>query len=361
MNTLFRYIFLRFARNVIGVFGIVFLLILMVDFVELLRRAADREDVETGPVALMALLHAPSLAEQVFPFAVLFGAMGSLLQLSRTMELAVARAAGMSVWQLIAPGVAFALVLGIFATTVYSPVAAEMRARYDRMNADVFDGRSSFMDTKRSGSWLRQRGVDGEAVIHAQSSADRGVRLSKVTAYVFDDEDQLIERVDARKAQLRPGRWDLTDARVTRPGSGTATFETYVISTRLSPAQVREIFGSTQSIAFWELPAMIDASEAAGLPAQRFKMQYQILLVQPFTFAAMVLVAATVSMRIFRFGNLVRMILSGVVAGFVLYVLTQVISDMGFSGAASPAFASWLPAILAMLLSVTVLLFQEDG
>ena len=51
----------------------------------------------------------------------------------------------------------------------------------------------------------------------------------------------------------------------------------------------------------------------------------------------------------------------GVVAGFVLYVLTQVISDMGYSGAAPPAFASWLPAALAMLLSLTVLLYQEDG
>lgn len=361
MTTLFRYIFMRFARNILGVFLLVVTLILLVDFVEHLRRASDKEGIETASIAMMVFLHTPSLAEQIFPFAVLFGSMASLLQLSRTMELAVARSAGVSVWQLVAPGIVFSLLLGVFATTVYSPLAAEMRAAYDRMNADIFGGRSSFMDTKRSGSWLRQRGIDGEAVIHAESAADQGVRLSTVTAYIFNDDDELIERVDARSAQLRPGRWDLADARVTRPGAGTSSFSNYVISTNLAPEQVREIFGSTQSIGFWSLPAMIDASEAAGLSAQRFKMQFQILLVQPLTFAAMVLVAATVSMKIFRFGNLIRMILTGVTAGFMLYVLTQVISDLGYSGAAPPAFASWLPAAFAMLLSLTILLYQEDG
>ena len=38
-------------------------------------------------------LRTPSVAEQVLPFAVLFGSMATLLQLSRKLELVVARAA----------------------------------------------------------------------------------------------------------------------------------------------------------------------------------------------------------------------------------------------------------------------------
>ena len=106
---------------------------------------------------------------------------------------------------------------------------------------------------------------------------------------------------------------------------------------------------------------MIKASETAGLSANGFRLQYQTLLAQPLTFVAMVYLAATVSLRIFRFGNLIRMILTGVTAGFVLYVLLQLARDLGMNGVTSPVFASWLPVILAMVLSVSVLLFQEDG
>jgi len=360
-GTLFRYIFARFVKNVASVYFLVLGLIVLVDFVEHLRRASDKDDVGLWPLVQMVLLHGPSLAEQVLPFAVLIGSMATFLSLSRTLELVVARASGVSAWQFVAPGVFFALALGLFATTIYSPLAASMRADYDRLRVEVFGGSSSFMDTRRSGSWLRQQGEDGQTVIHAESSTDLGVTLAAVTAYVYDEADTFVERIEAARGVLRPGRWELADAKVYRPNGDVESFGTYVISSRLSPEQVREIFGSTESVSFWALNDMIAASEAAGLSALKFKMQYQRLIAQPITFAAMVLVAATVSLGIFRFGNLARMILTGVAAGFVLYVFGQIAQDLGFSGVASPVTAAWVPALIAMILSVTVLLHKEDG
>ncbi|MEM6665008.1 MAG: LptF/LptG family permease, partial [Pseudomonadota bacterium] len=251
--------------------------------------------------------------------------------------------------------------LGVFATTVYSPVASGMREQYDLLRVEVFGGRTSFMETGRSGAWLRQRGVDGETVIHADSTADRGTRLANVTVFAYDSDQQFVERVDAATAELKPGHWNLTEAIVRRPGGVEEEFSDYVVSTHLSPEQVYEIFGSAESVGFWDLPSLIEASETAGLPALRYKIQYQALLAQPLSFIAMVLVAATVSLKIFRLGNVARMIIIGVVAGFVLYVFTQVARDLGANGTTTPAIAAWLPAIIASLMSVSVLLHQEDG
>ena len=50
-------------------------------------------------VARLSLFRTPAIAEQVFPFAVLFGAMLTLLDLSRKLELVIARASGLSAWQ----------------------------------------------------------------------------------------------------------------------------------------------------------------------------------------------------------------------------------------------------------------------
>ena len=55
------------------------------------------------------------------------------------------------------------------------------------------------------------------------------------------------------------------------------------------------------------------------------------------------------------------MILAGVTAGFGLYVVTELMRDLGGAGIVGPAVAAWLPAILGSLLGTLALLYQEDG
>ena len=55
------------------------------------------------------------------------------------------------------------------------------------------------------------------------------------------------------------------------------------------------------------------------------------------------------------------MVLGGVIAGFVLYVATELAEDLGANGLISPGTAAWLPAILGCLLGVLALLHLEDG
>ena len=54
---------------------------------------------------------------------------------------------------------------------------------------------------------------------------------------------------------------------------------------------------------FWQLSSYIDTAEKAGLAAAGYRLQYYQLLAQPFFLVAMVLLAASVSLRFFRFGR----------------------------------------------------------
>jgi lipopolysaccharide export system permease protein len=78
-------------------------------------------------------------------------------------------------------------------------------------------------------------------------------------------------------------------------------------------------------------------------------------------FVAMVLIAACFSLRFFRIGGVARMVSGGVAAGFVLYVATKLVSDLGGVGVLSAPVAAWGPAIVGSMLGTLVLLHQEDG
>jgi lipopolysaccharide export system permease protein len=53
--------------------------------------------------------------------------------------------------------------------------------------------------------------------------------------------------------------------------------------------------------------------------------------------------------------------LGGVGAGFVLYVATKLVSDLGGAGVLSTPVAAWSPAIVANMLGALTLLNREDG
>jgi lipopolysaccharide export system permease protein len=71
--------------------------------------------------------------------------------------------------------------------------------------------------------------------------------------------------------------------------------------------------------------------------------------------------AASVSLRFFRMGGVTKMILSGIVAGFLLYVISKVTEDLSKAELMHPVAAAWLPVLVGGLTGFVALLFQEDG
>jgi lipopolysaccharide export system permease protein len=355
--TLSRYISMRFLKAIGGVFLTVFALIYVIDFVELVRRTGDLPGISTGLVARLALLRTPAVAEQVLPFAVLFGSMAALLNLSRKLELVVARSAGLSVWQFLLAPVLVALGVGLVAVTLYNPLSASLKDRALRLESSEI-GRSSDLD---KGLWIRQRTPEGQAIIRADQIPPDGATIHQVTVFTFNPDGSFRGRIEARQAVLRDGYFDLTQARRIQPGLEPESFDSLRLATSLTPDQVRQSFASADTVPFWELPGLVAQTEQAGLDASRYRLQFQALLARPLLFVAMVMLAASVSLRFFRFGGITRMVLAGVAAGFLLYVATRLLEDLGQAGVLSAPVAAWTPAVVGSLLGTLALLYLEDG
>lgn len=358
-RTLGVYLAARFIRSILAVFGVIFVLIYLIDFVEMLRKAGDVKSITTAGIAGLVFLRVPTVTEQILPFATLGGAMVAFIGLTRKLELVVARAAGVSVWQFLTPPVVIVLLVGILSVGVYNPLAALMKQRADAIELSVF-GHAGPSDGDTS-VWIRQRGANGQSILRAEQSSDRGSRLGTVTAFVFDLENRFVERIDAARARLEPGQWVLEDGRVVAPGAEPHVVKSYVLPTYLSADQVSQSFVTADAVPFWSLPDVSRRTEAAGLDATSYRLKYQVLLARPVLLLAMVLIAASFSLRFFRFGGVARMVSGGVAAGFMLYVVTKLVTDLGGAGILSAPVAAWSPAIMGCMLGVLVLLHQEDG
>ena len=63
----------------------------------------------------------------------------------------------------------------------------------------------------------------------------------------------------------------------------------------------------------------------------------------------------------YRFGGVQKMVLSGVGAGFLLYVLSKVTEDLSKAELMHPIASAWLPVCVGGLTGFLALLYQEDG
>ena len=360
-NTLGRYFAGRFVISALGVFASIFVLLVLVDYIEMVRKTSGLASASAIIVAETSLFRVPQLLEKMMPFCILIGAMTCYLALSRRLELVVARAAGVSAWQFIAPALASSLLLGILATTAYNPMSANLRELSKQMEAELFGSAPGGGIQDASGFWINQVNTDGQVIINAARSEQQGVRLTGLTLFRFDNDYQFKERIEAREATLEDGYWRFKSVRRYSLDGPPVDQDSFSLATSLTPAQVRNSFSTPETVSFWQLPGYIRSSESSGFATAGYRLQYHKLIAQPFLLAAMVMLAASVSLRFFRFGGVQKMVLSGVGAGFLLYVLSKVTEDLSKAELMHPIAAAWLPVFVGGLTGLLALLYQEDG
>ena len=365
--TLSLYIVRQFALAVTGMLLALSGLVAMFDFIELLRRSASHPDVSFGLVSQIAALRLPYIAMQILPFAVLLGGILCFWRLTRSSELIVARAAGISAWEFLTAPTLCALLFGVIATALVSPISSAMLARAETMdNAHLRTGGGP-LALNGGQLWLRQSdrqmAPHGVAIIHAQKVELHGKQLiaKQVSVFRLDGSDKLLTRVEAASAALAPGRWMLRNARSIRPDQLPEPPHLLDLPTDLTVNRVQESFASPDTLSFWALPGFIALLDRSGFSSIRHRLHFQALLALPLLTATMTLVSAGFSMRPARRGGVAKMIGSGVAAGFALFVVSKVAAEIGQSGALPVILAAWAPAASGLMLAVALLLHTEDG
>lgn len=360
-TTLSLYLGRQFLTGIMLAFLVMAVLVFLADLVEHLRRASDKAEATLGIVAAMSVLQLPSLAQKLLPFAALFGGLWTCSRLTRTHELVVVRASGVSVWQFLTPPLAIALLLGAFVVTVFNPLSSAMVGRYEQLEMKYLEGRPHLLQVSSTGLWLIQADPDGHAVVHARGVSSQGTELSGVIIFLYQDRDRFVGRIDASSARLRNSFWDLRNALVTVPDRPVERHERYRLKTSLTLERIQESFASPETMSFWSLPAFIENLETAGFSAVRHRLHWHTTLTIPVLLCAMVLLAAAFSLRLTRAGNTGWLIAAGVAVAFTLYFVADLTYAMGLAGKLPVLLAAWAPAGLTLILGLALLFHLEDG
>jgi lipopolysaccharide export system permease protein len=359
-GTLFRYFLTRHLTVIfwflVGVTGLIYL----VDFIEIASRRGDIPGFRLVDALLLTLIRVPSILQQTLPFIMLFAGVTVLVTLNRRQEMVVTRAAGISVWEFMAPFITGAVIVGVVGLFVLDPLAAAGMRKATEIESQL-KASKQLGRKNETVPWLRQITASDDVIVGGSHVSPDGTTLNGAVFIHFGPDGRIALRQDAAEAKLKDGYWELNKVTETAPGQIPRTLATAQVSTNLKREFVQERLARPETVAFLDIPSKIAAAKSFGVSTSALESQYHSLMSMPFLLVAMTLISATVSLKFSRFNQSQRMIFGGVASGFVLYVITVLVKAFGSSGVVPPFVAAWIPVVVAMFLGSTILLHQEDG
>ena len=169
----------KYVRNFIWTLSIFIIFILLIDFIELLRKFA--ESIDFIAVFFLALLKLPESVYQILPLIIIINSAWVFLSLARNSELIVVRAAGKSSASMLIAPATISFLIGVITVGFINPIVASTSKRYADVKAKLVEGQETAISIGNEGLWLRQGDEQGHTVIHAQRANSDATKLYDVT------------------------------------------------------------------------------------------------------------------------------------------------------------------------------------
>ncbi|CUH53610.1 LPS export ABC transporter permease LptG [Shimia marina] len=356
----------KFVWIFLGIVAVFFILTVLVDMMEQLRRY-DVNEVGFAKVVALTLLRTPESIYQLLPLIVILATIALFIALSRSSELVVVRAAGRSgIISVLSPAI-MTLIIGVVAITMFNPIVASTSVQYQVQSDALRSNGSNALSFSKEGIWLRQGGSTGHAVIHAARTNADATEFVDLSIIAYSENNGPERRIEAVSARLIEDGWELSNAQVWDLNGGIsqsadASFhETLLVGSSLTPDRIRDRFGTPSSVPIWQLPGFIRELNDAGFSARRHTVWLHMELAQPLFLMAMVLIASAFTMRHTRFGNTGIAVLTAVLIGFSLYFVRNFAQILGENGQIPVLLAAWAPPTASVMLALGLLLHMEDG
>ncbi|MCE2951606.1 MAG: LptF/LptG family permease [Alphaproteobacteria bacterium] len=354
-----------FATRFLIWFGIVTLavccIIFLFDFSEMARRASGRAGITLSFLLKTTFCKMPSLVEKLLPFIALFSTMITLWTLNRRHELEVARASGISIWQMLTPLGACALVLASLDLFFLNPFGAKMMLEFERLDSLYLSARQGGLAISDTGLWTKETDGRLQTIYHVRTLSAQNKTLHQISLTKTNDQDQFVTRLDARYAQFNGEKLHLFDVWISTTFAPPTHHDEIWVHTSFSFDSLLESGVNPKSVSFWELPYFISLLEKSGLSPLKYKLHRHNLLARVLWTVVMVMLAAACSLRPLRQGGTFLLAASGLVVAFLLYFAGDISNTLGASGKLPLILAAWGPVCMSGLAGLSVLLYSEDG
>jgi lipopolysaccharide export system permease protein len=359
------YIIKKFLINFFLTFLSIALLICLINIFEILDRVSGKE-ITMWQIFLLDVLQVPNFIEDIAVFLVMLASMITLTSLSVRSEITIMRASGLSFWQILSPIALSAFFLGLFFVLIFNPASITASKKLDIMERELISKQSLNILAPSGGIWLKQENYlnkNEDIIIRAQNIYRENLQMQNVSLWFFGQDDKFYKRIDAKNMILKDGNWYLKGVIINDDDNINTAQDRLKIPTKLESQfitkKILNNFENVRLFSVYGIPSLIENLQDSGFSPRKFLVYYHSLLIKPFLFVSMSLMAAFFAINNVRSRNNSIIFVAGIAVGLIFYVSLVIAVALGSSGLIPVFMATWMMAIILIIISV-LLIFRKE-
>jgi lipopolysaccharide export system permease protein len=350
-----RYVSKEFTQNFLLGLGAFSAIYLIVEFFE--RINAFFYNKATWPMMGAYFLNKfPSIVFQVAPAAVLLSSILTLGLMSRHNEVMAMKSGGVSLWSLVHPvlGVVGVIFLALLGLNEFILPSANQNAR--SISDWIIHKKKPLAAFKQSQIWIHGHQI----IYNIQVYHPERNLLEGLTLYRFDPHFEVVERVDARSAQWKEGKWVLSDASVTdftvRNLPARKNYQELILSLPETPNDFRIAEKNPEEMNYRELKDYVQKIERDGYNSSKYRTAMDACISFPFISVIMAILGIPLALRKERGAGMALGVGYSIFISFIYLVVYSFILELGKGGTFPPFVAAWLGNFIFSLAGFYLLL-----
>lgn len=349
MKTLDRYIAGSFLRSFL-VSSIA--LVVLYLFQSLLSDLLDHE-FPTSQILYYHFLNVPMVFVQMTPPAVLLATVLTISGFNRSNELTACYSIGYGLSRVVSVILSLVFILSCFTLVmqdrILPPVFKNRTTYYWREMKKKTD---FFLDIKQDKIWYRSKNL----IYNLRNFDAKSKMIQGMTVYTFDEEFNLVQALEAEKAQFTTLGWRLLNGVVTVfekndsfPLTKKFAEKDLVISE--TPKDFQEIEKEVEGLRIKELVKYIKKTKDSGADSKGYEVKLHSRFSLSFIPIIMCLLGVPFSTRTRREGGVAKDLGLCLTVTFFYWLFYSVGLSLGTNGALPPWLSAWLPSAIFGLLA----------
>ncbi|HAR44032.1 MAG TPA: LPS export ABC transporter permease LptG [Bdellovibrionales bacterium] len=344
MKTLDRYIAGVFIRNFLVALGSLATIFL---FQAIIGETLD-QPYPAEQIIYHNFLDLPRILVQMAPPAVLLATVLSLAGLARTNELTAIFSIGVSLRRLVLLLITLVFMISCMILVLEDRILPLMYKKRTNYHWHVMRNRPDFfLDIKQDKIWYRSKNLIYNLRLFDQNTKT----IHGMAVYSFDEDFNLVEVVEAERAEFTKTGWKLRTGTVTvfsqeDPFPLTQKFKEKELVITETPKDFQEIEKEVEGLRLKELYRYIERTGQAGADTKSYLVKFHSKISLAFIPIVMCFLGIPFSIKSRREGGMAKDLGLCLAVTFFYWLFYSIGLSLGTNGALPPWLAAWLPSLI---------------
>jgi len=357
MKTYIQFLISIFIKSLIFVSLVLISLILILNILTELDFFKDIQ-VETFFPIYIALLNAPSLLFEMFPFVFLITTQVFFLNLLNNNQIQVFKYSGLKNSKIILILSMISFGIGILIITFFYNFSSTLKNFYlEEKTKFTLDGKYLAVITN-NGLWIKDI-VNKKINIINASKIDKNYLLN-VFITQFDEEFTVIRNIKSKKVDIASTNWNINNANFYENDGNVRKIENFDFYSNFDYHKIQSLYSNLSSLSIIELFNLRKNYKSLNYSTTEVEVQIQKLISFPFYFTLMTVLAAIIMFNTKKFNNTTIKLSLGLFLSVIIYYINNFFLIMGNTEKIPISISIWAPLVILLLLnSIAILNINE--